>query len=224
MPRRKLNFENDKFYNISDKGRKNATVFEEKDDFIRALKTLSFYQFDSPGIKLSRLLAMKHDSQSEFVKQLEQKGDRLVEIVCFCFLSGSIDLLLRQKKEGGISLMMSQFLNSYTRYFNSKRKSKGAAFLDSFKAKEIGEELLENISRYIHLRPLNSGSVGEVTELSEYPWNSYWEYTHPGYDSLSKKEFVLSRFAGDSEEYKRFVENLNDYNNTFASIKSLVFK
>jgi hypothetical protein len=224
VPRRSLNFENEKFYHIFDKGKSDAVVFREKEDYIRALKTLAFYQFYSPDIKLSRLLSMTNESQSEYFEKLKERADRLVEIISFCLVPKSLNLLLLQKKEGGISSFLSQFLNSYTRYFNSKSKRKGPLFIDSFKAKPVEAEKLSLVSRHIHLKPFRQSVVSDISELSDYSWSSFWEFTHPEYGALSRKEYILALFDGKEGKYKEFVENVEDYKNSVSEIKNFVFK
>ena len=223
MPRRRLQFENGKYYHIFDKGKGGTQIADSQKDFIRLLKTFGFYHYENPGIKLSRLLAMNDESQSNFIEQLKIKNDLLVEIIVFSLLPHSINMILMQKKDNGISNFLSQILNSYTRYLDSKRNTKGSVFVDSFKAKEITADNLLPLSRHIHLLPVMKREV-DISELSEHPWSSFWEYTHPDYESLSVKEHVLQHFSQDSEGYKNYVENIEDYKNTLPEIKKLIFK
>ena len=75
-----------------------------------------------------------------------------MEIICYCLMPNHLHLLLRQLMDGGISKFMSNFANSYTRYFNTKSKRKGPVFEGKFKAKRIEtDEQLLHLSRHIHL-------------------------------------------------------------------------
>lgn len=188
------------------------------------LKTLGFYQFAAPGIKLSRLLALQEEAQSDIFAEFRNKNDLLVDIVAFCLLPASVNLILKQNKDNGIPFFLSQTLNSYTRFKNSRKDSKGPLFVDSYKAKKIDGSLLAASSRHMHLLPLTSRIVEDMSELEELPLCSYWEYLHPEYDSLTKKEYILDNFPGESGGYKAYVEDEAGYQGTLGEIKEFMFK
>ncbi len=122
-------------------------------------------------------------------------------------MSNHFHLLLRQEKEKGISKYLSQFQNSYTRYFNSKQKRKGSLFLDQFKAVRIlTENQLLHVFRYIILNPYSSYIVKNLKEVREYKWSSCREYLGTGGIGLCDKELITSYFR-DNDELKEFIYN-----------------
>ena len=116
---------------------------------------------------------------------------------------------------------MSNFQNSYTRYFNTKHERVGQIFLRPFKAIRIHtEEQLLHVSRYIHLNPYSSSIVESIQELKDYPWSSLNEYLDPTKDGICEKEITLSYFK-DSQSYAAFVLDQADYQKELEEIKHL---
>lgn len=113
--------------------------------------------------------------------------------------------------DGGISKFMSNFANSYTRYFNTKSKRKGPVFEGKFKAKRIEtDEQLLHLSRYIHLNPHSSFVVKNLKELESDPYSSFPEYIQETDTSFCNKEIILGHFW-DTVSYKEFVFDQADY-------------
>lgn len=98
-------------------------------------------------------------------------------------------LLLKQTKENGISKLVANFQNSYTRYFNLKNERVGPLFQGVFKALRVKtDEQLIHVSRYIHLNPYSSSVIKSFEELKRYPWSSVEEYLHPQTKKISFRQ------------------------------------
>ena len=117
---------------------------------------------------------------------------------------------------------MSNFQNSYTRYFNKRHKRDGSLFLDQFKAvRVVSEQQLLHLSRYIHLNPYSSYVVKNFSELKNYQWSSFPEYLGEK-NGFCATEVVLSFFPS-REKYKNFVLNHADYQRGLEIVKHLMF-
>jgi putative transposase len=122
--------------------------------------------------------------------------------------------LVRQLKDNGISIFMSQVSNSYTKFFNTKNKRIGALFQGPFKAVHIqSDEQLIHTSRYIHLNPV----VSNLTKnIASYRWSSYCEYLDKPY--ICSTSEILDFFASPVA-YKSFIENQINYAKTLEILK-----
>lgn len=125
-------------------------------------------------------------------------------------------LLLKQTENGGITEFLSKISNSYTKYFNNKNHRVGPLLQSEFKAVliETDEQLL-HLSRYIHLNPVVSYLV---KDLSLYPWSSYKEFINYSSNGFCKKEEVLNFFKSPLK-YKQFVLDHSNYAQQLEKIK-----
>ncbi len=102
---------------------------------------------------------------------------------------------------------MRHLNGTYTLRFNRSKKTDGSLFLGRYKSTLIGDDnYLLNISRYIHLNPLEAKLVDKA---ENFAWSSY-----PHFIGLKEKQdwlstqHVLSQFGNEEAEqkYKMFVE------------------
>jgi putative transposase len=106
---------------------------------------------------------------------------------------------------------LSNFQNSYTRYFYTVHRRDGSLFLNQFKAVEVETEAqLLHLSRYIHLNPYTASLIEDLDNLGGYPWSSLKNYLGDKNDNFIENEIVISLF-GSPEQYKRFVFDYADY-------------
>ena len=132
-------------------------------------------------------------------------------------------LLLKQLIDGGISKYLSQVQNSYSRYFNVRRKKAGSVFQGHFKAKRIEtDEQLIHLSRYIHLNPYSSYVVKLIDNLKTYLWSSLPGFLGENEYTFVNKSFILDLFQ-DKKDYQSFVFNQADYQRELENIKHLTW-
>lgn len=221
MPGRELRFVTDEIYHALNHGIDPFQTFTNEGDYRRALLTLEFYRLVTPPMRLSQLLSLEKSSQEQILRNIKQE-ERRVDILSFCFMPNHFHLLLRQKKDRGVSKFMSDFQNSYTRFFNTKHERKGPLFLRPFKAVRIHtEEQLLHVSRYQHLNAYSVTIVRSFEQLERYPWSSLSEYLGLTNRDLCEKETVLSQFK-DIDSYKSFIFDQADYQRNLEEIKHLI--
>lgn len=215
---RKLVFANDEIYHVFNRGVEKRPTFTNKRELDRALLTLDYYRYDELPLKLSKFLIANEILKEQILENLKKDYEKLVEIVCFCFMPNHFHLLLKQKMENGISIFVSNFTNSYTRYFNTKHERIGPLFEGIFKAvRVVSDEQLVHVTRYIHLNPVSSFLV-EPEDLESYKWSSYPSFLGLSENNFIVKDIVLDFFSS-TKDYKKFVLDQVDYARQLEQIK-----
>lgn len=214
---------NDQVYHIFNRSLERKPIFSCIRDNERVLTTLSFYRFANIPVKLSYFLTWSAERRIQLLDNLEKENKVIIRVLCFSLMPNHFHLLLRQVSDGGISTYLGLLQNSFTKYFNTKRKRKGHLFEGQFKAVRIEtEEQLLHVSRYIHLNPYTSFVVKNLEDLSSYPWSSLPSYLGKARGFVTTED-ILSSFK-NTEAYKEFVFGQADYQRTLESIKHLVLE
>lgn len=207
MPGRITPLVNNEYYHVFNRGSDKRNIYFQQRDYSRFLKTFYYYKFCGPKTKFSQF------TKSNLFKPV--LNEKLVEILCFCLMPNHFHFLIKQLKDKGISIFLSQLTNSYTKYFNIKYGRVGALLQGTFKSVRIeSDEQLIHLSRYIHLNPVVSGLV-KLPE--QYIWSSYPEYAFQD-PVLCSSDEIMSFFKSP-QEYQEFVENQIDYANQLELIK-----
>jgi putative transposase len=138
-------------------------------------------------------------------------------------------LLLRQKKEKGISRFMQKVGTGYSMYFNKKHERVGGLFQGKFKAVHINEEAhFLHLPHYIHTNPLKLNYRGRtsVDFLSDYKWSSFPDYIGiKNLPSVTSRGFLLDVFGGE-EGYLRHTEerlNVEDHESILEQVDGVTF-
>jgi putative transposase len=175
-----------------------------------------FYQHVNPPIKLSRYKSLPSKDKLVLVESL-RRTPKLVEVISYVFMPNHFHFVLKQVTDAGISKFVSQFTNSYTRYFNTRTSRPGILFQGPFKAVHIEtENQLLHLSRYLHLNPYVS-SVVTKDGLSTYQWSSYPDYLR-GYSDSVNLQPVTSHFKSPTD-YQAFVLDHSGYARELEQIK-----
>lgn len=220
MPGRLIPLITEQIYHVYNRGIDHRPTFLNKKEYDRVKEVLIYYRHIDPPFKLSILLTKSKDIRNKTIDQLNKNSKKLVDILSFCFMPNHFHLLLRQKVNNGIAKFMSNFQNSYTRYFNTKHKRIGPLFLDQFKAVRIEtEEQLLHVSRYIHLNPYTSYVIKNVDDLFNYPWSSLPELLNM-HDGICEKDVV--NFYKNKYDFQKFIIDQSDYQRQLDKIKHLI--
>ncbi|MFH1705328.1 MAG: transposase [Patescibacteria group bacterium] len=221
MPSRKIVLAKGELYHVFNRGNAKQPIFLQKRDYQRFLKTVSFYQFVSPPIRLSKFLILSKERRVDLLKNLTWNDKKLVEIACYCFMPNHFHFLIKQVGDCGISEFIGQIQNSYTKYFNVKRERVGSLLQGRFKAVRVeSEEQLIHLSRYIHLNPYSSFLVKSLEDLKKYPWSSFLSYLEDEKVDFLDENIILNLFK-NREEYQEFIFNQADYQRELEKIKHL---
>ncbi len=205
MPGRVTSLVNGEIYHIYNRGSEKKDIFTQYRDYKRFKQTFYYYQFSGPKPRLSN---------SSFKSFQPNPQLKLVEILAYCLMPNHFHFMVRQIKDKGISIFMSQLGNSYTKYFNIKYRRVGPLLQGAFKAVLVeSDEQLIHLSRYIHLNPVVSG-ICEMPE--DYIWSSFNEYMNQ--ESICSTSLVLDLFPS-KEKYSEFTKDQINYGITLEIAK-----
>ena len=222
MPYRKTPLVSGEYYHIFNRTQNKEPVFVRKSDSERAIKTLNYYRFENPPVKLSYFLSFGQERRNEIFLNLA-KASKIVSIITYCLMPNHFHLVLRQEKENGISRYLALFQNSFTKYRNVKYSRDGHLFKGQFKAVRIeDDDQFLHVHRYVHLNPYSSFTVRTISELEDYSYSSLKEYLNVT-KGFCEKEKIMTFFPS-LKKYKNFIYNQADYQRKLELIKHLVFE
>ena len=108
-----------------------------------------------------------------------------------------------------IQQQISNFHNSYAKSFNKKYNRRGSLFQKEPKSKEITDiNYLLRSSRYIHRNPLKHRLV---TNINDWEFSSYLDYTGLRNGTIPEKEFILSQFISVQDFINFTNMDIDDY-------------
>lgn len=208
MPGRITPLVNGEFYHLYNRGSDKRPTFNQPRDYKRFQQTLYYYQFLGPKPRFSRFA--KADLSS-FKPDLNKK---LVDIISYCIMPNHFHFLVKQLKDNGISIFISQLCNSYTKYFNTKYPRVGPLFQGKFQSVLVETEAqFIHLSRYIHLNPVVSGLA---KNLEDWSWSSYLEYINKPF--ICNTSEILNLFPSQ-KKYQEFVKAQIEYGTTLEILK-----
>ncbi|OGD56654.1 hypothetical protein A3E73_02050 [Candidatus Beckwithbacteria bacterium RIFCSPHIGHO2_12_FULL_47_17] len=220
MPGREVPLVTDEIYHVFNKGIAGQPVFLNQSYYQRAQDSLFYYRHITPPIKYSRLFSLHKDDRQDLLDQLEKSRENLVDLISYCFMPNHFHLLVKQLMDGGIAKYLSNFANSYTRYFNTRNERTGPLFQGKFKAVLItSNEQLLHVSRYIHLNPYSSGIVKTIEELKAYSYSSLAKLS----TSKVESRLILDQFKNVAGYYQ-FVFDNADYQKNLENIKHQILE
>lgn len=212
---RKIQFVNDHYYHIYNRGVDKRKIFLTNEDYYRFVHDL--FEFNDLDATIN--LKWRFDKYRGSNSIREDSKTHLVDIICFCLMPNHFHLILRQVREKGITKFMQKLGTGYTMYFNQKCQRTGALFEGRFKAILIEkEEYLIHLSRYIHINPVERIEPNWKEEgikdwprvnkfLEQYKWSSYLDYIgKPSFPWVINRAFLLGYFGG-KENYKQFTNS-----------------
>jgi len=233
MPYRKEKFDNGGISHVILRGLDNNLIFKDINDYYRGI--FSIYEFNNANpveIRKRRRVRRqekKKEKSGDPFSAIIDKREKLVDVMCFCFMPNHIHLLIKQAKDDGITKFMRKVGAGYGRYFNTKYKRKGYVFQNRFRSVYIEDDKqLQTIFNYIHANPVSLIESGwketgiknnneAVKFIKEYKWSSYRDYIgESNFPSVTERNFFLE-FLGDFKgcslslkdwiEYKKAIEN-----------------
>ena len=199
MATRTIDFVQDEFYHVYNRGVDKRTIFVEPADYKRFINLLYLCNASHPVDY--RLIQNTHDNVFEF-----DRGDTLVSIGAYCLMSNHFHLLLTPKTETGLATFMNKLSTSYTMYFNRKHERSGSLFQGTYKAKHAtSDEYLKYLYSYIHLNPIGSDnekeSLGQERFDTRYQAAATYQYSSlPDYLGVVRPEVDIIAPA-DFPEY-----------------------
>jgi putative transposase len=213
---KKPQLENNEIYHVLNRGVEQRNIFLDDKDYLRFVHDLYEFNDEAPA---ENIYYKSMGLESYEVKPRKIKERKLlVEILAFCLMPSHYHLLLRQKKDNGISKFMQKLGTGYTMSFNKKYKRRGVLFQGTYKAILIDKQNhFLNLPYYIHLNPLDlrfpewrvkrlNDYSKAIEYLNNYRWSSHLDYVgKKNFPSVTNREFLLGVFNGE-EKYKQSIE------------------
>jgi len=151
---------------------------------------------------------LTNEHKELFFKLIEETcNDYKIEIHSYCLMNNHYHLLVRTPF-ANLGRAMRHLNGVYTLKFNKIEKRDGSLFRGRYKAIIIEkEDYLLQVSRYIHLNPLNAKICGE---LSNFSWSSY-----KAFSGLVKKPAwlnttIILNYFDTNENYIKFIKEGNN--------------
>lgn len=233
MPYRKEEFINGAVYHIILRGLDNNMIFKDDNDYYRGI--FSIYEFNNSN-PVDIWLRRKQRKQEKLLEgpsfKLPQR-DLLVDILAFCFMPNHLHLLLKQKKDDGITKFMKKLGTGYATYFNKKYQRKGYVFQSRFLSVHTKDDnQLQIVLNYIHANPAsliepNFKSMGiknlkeAIHFIEQYKWSSYQDYIGiKNFPSITEREFIGEMVGNEGcramlEGWMMHKKELSEFNTLF---------
>ena len=133
MSTREIPLRNNFIYHVFNKTIDNKNVFSDFDSSSELYKRLIYYRSKNSIRSYSQLKLLGKEVSVKVDKEIEQKKDFRVEILNYAFLPNHYHFLIKQLATNGISEFMSKVFNSYTRYYNLKKRGMVKFFYKALK-------------------------------------------------------------------------------------------
>jgi REP element-mobilizing transposase RayT len=216
MSIRKIQFGEECYYHVFNRGVDKRSIFEDKNDIYYFFNRLTDLNIDAVN---SRLTTKRFKKQGKVI--IEPNYAKLVSIIAYCLLPNHFHLVLKQESKDGISKFMQKLGTSYTMYFNTKYKRSGSLFQGKFKANLIGGDFgLPVLSVYINLNYIHHRIDPKINLVK----SSIFEYLDKELgESICNQEEVESVIneIGTIKDYEKFAKNTSK---VFGKNKGLVIK
>ena len=159
----------------------------------------AFYHVTSRGNEQKDIFKSEGDRE-KFLTYLESAAERYGAVFhAYCLMSNHYHLMI-ETPEGNLSRIMKHINNSYTNYFNVKRKRAGHLLQGRYKAVLVeADAYAAELSRYIHLNPVRAKMVALP---EEYKWSSYRFYLENSAPPWLSTGFVLGYFGADPDKQR----------------------
>lgn len=224
MPYRKTPIVPGETYHVFNRSIARMPIFITQRDYQRALEVFTFYCIANPPFRFSHYNRLPLQEKSTVFDEMMKKGKRLVEVFAFCFMPNHVHFLMKELQSRGIATLMSNFQNSYAKYFNIKREREGTLFQSMFKAVRIEtDEQFLHVARYIHLNPVTAFILRGVDELENYPWSSFSGYVGKQSSSILNTKTILSHFPS-RRKFIAFTKDQVDYQRKLDKIKHVLLE
>lgn len=215
MPKRKEQFSENEIYHVCNRGVDKRTLFLDDQDYFRFVHNLHEFNDEKPAA----LLYYKQPSLQSYEIGSHRIGDKtqrdiLVDLLAFALMPNHYHLLIKQKKESGITNFMRKLGVGYAMYFNQKYKRSGTLFQGQFKAIRVVKEAhFLHLPFYIHANPLDlkfpewrernlKDAKVAFDYLKHYRWSSLRDYMGiKNFPSVTERSF-LTDFIGTPKKFE----------------------
>lgn len=197
---RKVNFVNNEYYHIYNRGVDKREIFSDHYDIKRFFQSMKEFNSIEPIGSIYENSFNK--KQKPRLGHPMSKSGKLVNFICYCLNPNHYHFMLEQLVDNGIEKFMQRIGNGYTKFFNHKYKRSGALLQGKYKSIHIdSNEYLLHLSVYINLND-KVHRLGHPMSKSMNSWDEYSKKI-----DLNKKfcvtDIILDQFK-NNVEYENF--------------------
>lgn len=191
------------YYHAYNRGVAKMDIFKDDQDYATLLSL--FKRYLSPDVvRDAKRCALPNYRDS-------------VDLVAYCLMPNHYHLLFYLKEKQGIEKLMRSVMTAYSGYFNRKYHRVGALFQNHFLAARIPTDAyLWQVSRYIHLNPLDIGA-----DPVAYQFSSLAYYRGDRVADWLRVDHLVET-AEESQRYLRFVVDDADRHRSMHAIKTFL--
>lgn len=206
------------FYHIYNRGVNKMPIFLDSSNNERFLKLL-FACNNTKPVVFKTIQGLPLDKI--------EREETIVDIGAYCLMPNHFHILVKEKKENGISLFMEKLLTAYSMYFNKKNERLGNLFEGTFKASHANNDVyLKHLFAYIHLNPVKliypewkEKGVPEIKKandfLNNYKYSSYCDFKNSllGVNFNRPESLILNKYSFPDyfSDFKEFDDYMEDW-------------
>ena len=198
MPRQARKKSESGIYHIMLRGINQQQIFEDEEDKMRFLETVSKY-----------------------------KAQCGYEIYAYCLMGNHVHMLLKEGKEN-LTLVLKRIACSYVYWYNWKYRRCGHLFQDRFRSEPVEDDsYFLTVIRYIHQNPLKAGICKNIDEYKfssyeEYVKRNNFVDTDLCFGIIGKEEFI--KFNNEINEDVCLDIRENDFRLTDDDTMKIIWK
>lgn len=208
-------------YHVINRGVEKRKIFMKPQDYSRFVLGLYFFNDRDANADIWTKLQYRKDSTLNILGYpdhpsgdnglLENKRERIIDLLAFTLMPNHFHLIIREIKEGGIASFM-QKMGGYVRYFNAQYNRVGPLFQGRYKAVEIKDEgQLRTTFVYVHTNPVElkepewkdlkvKNAKNAINWLGQYRWSSYHDYIgNPTFPDVTQRDLFSKLYSSEKE-------------------------
>ena len=211
-------FSKGEVYHIFNKSILGEKVFLKNSEAYRFLTLLKYYNTKNRIVSFSIFLRRNQRLVSK-TSLLIPEQNAFVKFIAYCLMPDHYHLVVKVLEDNSLSYFIGKVENSFSRYFNTKRKRRGPLWQSRFKAVRVeSNEQLLHLTRYVHLNPTSDGLIKKP---EDWEWSSYREYIS---NDKVLREYLKEIELTEKEKYKKFVEERQDYQKRLKELRRLILE
>jgi REP element-mobilizing transposase RayT len=201
MPKRNLirDYGDGQYYHVYNRGVAKMDIFRDRADYMYFTSLLQ--QYLSP------------ERSSDNSRRTRKNYHEDVDLIAYCLMPNHFHMFVYLKKRDGLARLMSSAMTAYSMYFNKRYDRVGGLFEGSFLASRITTDAyFWNISRYIHLNPI------DITKnYLDYPYSSVRYFISTEQVAWLRTSHVIS----SQEDMSKYPDYLQDYQSLHDMYKQI---
>lgn len=211
------------FIHVYNRGNRKQPIVKDAKDRWHFLQMLFYFnnRFSPSNIfrELRKLLKSDFNRDFNFIWPENWPGRQpIVKILSFGLADNHFHLIMKEIKQGGVTMFMRKLGTGMTNYYNTKYQETGRLFQGAYKARLVNtDNYLKYLSVYVQVKNILELYPGGMEKAlnnfedafkfaSKYPYCSLADYVGYRSSPIIEKD-LLGEIFNDPKEYKRFAKD-----------------